>query len=445
MANNSPPSRHHHGDWLCLKGNIPSLSELCRRIILSHQELRDIVALNDGSTLPNLISHDVLEDREDWHRFGGPPAACRPGENATGCGCSSFFNPGSAVFLDDGIAVLLEGRCCLKRTVVDILGGGEVILWRPPELTPRAVVEGGGARCKQFVLRIDGAIVGISRCTLCVFPPADDGDKSIQRGLHFCTDITYSELVLPSVIRSKDTIFAAGMYSVDGGGVLCCDVLAVDVRTGLVRRAKERMAQFGYADDRHVAPPRNFMPTSLLELPNNNLIVMGSIPCCIPDERGRGIPVLCKCHMTRKEDQSSEWNVEWTCVRIFDHPSERIVHPQMSGSSIVYSDISGACMAVYVKDGTADVERCGLAYTISVDKGMTWTDARSFHQNLTNWGVTKDCPVLAFSPFGTLFSFAYEAFDCRKAEHKSLLQRFRKRGSSVRWPAMNLYQWSARL
>lgn len=381
-----------------------------------------------------------------------PRASFEERQNGTLMG----FFPHSAVFLDNNRVLLLSGSVVGNLELVSVDLEDHVAKWSdvfsvdvgvPADLFHNQ--RSRGARFgTRFVLRHDGAVVGIHQGVLCIVPQVCD---PLYTRLAFRDYVkNYRHFVVPDFIRSKLFVYVIASYMREAGKpYIATDLLMVSMESGKVRVVTDTPVepprkelpddgidsldpeeQKAWSEFPGLAP--NFHPSTLMELPSGHLILAGSI-YDQSDPSSAPTPAVYKGVLTRQKF-GQRCSITWFCTMISTKQSDTRLGV---GTSIASSTDRKCILAGTISDEDID----GAPFSVSDDHGTTWSKVRSFNQRLFSRKHDSSPPLLAFSPSNKLFAFAYDKEDDKKRdENLSLVNR--GRSSEASWPCLNVYKWA---
>ena len=505
--------------WRVHPGNIPTLYQTCLSAVQNHDRIMDAILLQGEMIgLPPEIIGDILGESDSGGIEGNercdgegdadkgmefhsgylkstasdPPRAT--GEPSRSCPCrdgrcSEGFFPTSAVFLDKRTAVLLDGASgCLKRCVVTFKGSdqddesdldeikwpqnlihqtsssSESFQFSQIETIPEAFHRrygGQGNGSDQFVLRNDGAALGVVSGTLCVYPlELQYGRRQIElifrgtkkydsillarggggqmvfngtsptylyaigvRARPAATDAPF-DLLRISFAPGQDSVGPGRAYPV--GEIIGIDKSSCGKGNGIASSIPTGPPKRSGKDESNL--PAGLRPESLLVLSHSgDMMVLGYLKGPNRD--------TCLYRGRIWEDHRGAPTVEWTKEDVV----AEIGNSADLGISLpifIHAKYHRVHNINHLVGGKGGSSLPGTSIFASYDNGRTWHRSGSFGRDMTG-GRDGSTPVMACS-LERVFAFAYEGEGCRMAETERII---RTRKPSIGWPPLRVYEW----
>ena len=496
----APASASTAPAWRLHPANIPTLQEACMSVIRSDQRLMDVVLLQaDELGLPQHIVDEILEEEQDYGESSSgsgsrtiptadqnpdPSCPCRDGS------CMAGFFPSSAAFINEHQVVLLDGKSgCLKRCICTF-GSGEGVdratkydtyHFSDIEIIPEAFHRrwGGDLGSDRYVLRKNGAAVGVASGTMCIFPL--HSKREIRTTLRFRYAFPaekYVSLLLPRLVQEgvgadcksdeEGVLFALAnrngkwrhqnvpsrpfdlrrIYLKSGATIDVgedvtrknADASAPtrDSRAHLVRRTATRVS----------GPwknlPKDVQVQSFLDLGDDNIVLLG-YSVSVTGSNGGGDMQKREISLFRGSigmDERGAPTVAWSeepvvlCNDVKADDDEK--RKEISNHVCIYAESSSQGG----HDGAHEKSR--IPFFVSANNGKSWSQPGSAPSADILCGGKDGIPaVIAISPgTGKLFAFGYDPIECRSAEHKRLMGLTgMKNKQRLQWPSLRVYHW----
>jgi len=498
--------------WRLHPANIPSLQDACMSVIRSDQRLMDAVLLQaDKLGLPPHIVDEILEEGDTdvsseescRGRVSGnnipranqnpdPRCPCRDGS------CMAGFFPSSAVFINEHQVVLLDGKSgCLKRCVCTFNsdnddGGDEQadFHFSDIEVIPEAFHRrwGGTVGSDRYVLRKDGAAMGVASGTLCIFPRSSRAEvRTTLRFRHAFPADNYVSLHLPRLIEegigadcsahNKTNGNIDGSQSKEDGVLFVLarrtgrarhprtfDLRRIYLNSGATIDVGEDVTKKYSATSTSASWPSNLagrarrtttqvsgpwenLPSdvqvqSFLDLGDDNVILLGSSQR--DSSIGRSDTPGIETSLFRGSigiDERGAPTVAWSKETIARSDQMKDVDDRRADSSeylCIYSELS------HGGEGGIGQKGLGAPFFVSANNGATWSQPGLTSATNILCGGNEVMPaVLTISSrTGKLFAFGYDPLECRAAERKRLLgSTGSKNTQKLQWPPLRVYQW----
>ena len=416
------------------------------------------------------------------------------------------FFPSSAVFINEHQVVLLDCKSgCLKRCICtfgsnnsadeDGATNYDTYHFSDIEIIPEAFHRrwGGDLGSDRYVLRKDGAAVGVASGTMCIYPL--NSKREIRTALSFrqaFPAVNYVSLHLPRTIQE-----GAGADCKSGeDGVLFAlanrngnlrhqlvssrlfDLRRIYLKSGATIDVGEDVTS-NYTDNsasigdgvpilsRHyrahldghrsylarrtatrVAGPWQNLPKdvqvqSFLDLGDDNIMLLGDSSAGNESHEGNSAPKRQIClfrgpiGIDERGAPTVAWSKEPVVLRdevINDDKRlpESSNHICIYAESLAQSDLNGAHA------------KSSIPFFTSANNGNTWGQPGLAPSADILCGGKDGIPaVLAISPQkGKLFAFGYDPIECRSAEHKRLMGLTgMKNKQRLQWPSLRVYRW----
>ena len=413
-----------------------------------------------------------------------PSCPCRDGA------CMAGFFPSSAVFINEHQVVLLDGKSgCLKRCVCtfssnsgeDGVRNYDTFHFSEIEVIPEAFHRrwGGTLGSDRFVLRKDGAAVGVTSGTLCIYPwksnveartalrfrntiPAEKYvslhlSRLIQRGIG--ADCRPDGGVLFALAnRTGRSLHQKQSRSFDLRRIYLKSGATIDVGEDVTSQytnasapgPSDRSGNRSYLARRtatKVAGPWENLPAdvkvqSFLDLGDDNVFLLGASDSRSASDGGSGTRRrdICLFRGSIGMDERGAPTVSWS--------NEPVVRPHENkdGAEELAGVSDYLCIHDEVSSGEDDIlqNELGNPFYTSANNGASWSQPGFAPSVNVLCGGKDGMPaVMAISTTGKLFAFGYDPVECRSAERKRLMGLTgSKNKQKPQWPSLRVYQWS---
>ena len=416
-----------------------------------------------------------------------PSCPCRDGS------CMVGFFPSSAVFINEHQVVLLDGKSgCLKRCIctfgsnnsaVDGATNYDTYHFSEIEVIPEAFHRrwGGDLCSDRYVLRKDGAAVGVASGTMCIYPL--NSKREIRTALRFRRAFPAEKYVSLHLPRTIQEGVGADCKSEEGGVLFALanrngkwrhqkvpsrpfDLRRIYLKSGATIdvgedvTSKYAAASASNGDSRaHLARrtttkvagpwqnlPKDIQVQSFLDLGDDKIMLLGDSSAGNESHEGNNVPrrEICSFRGSIGIDERGAPTVAWSKEPVVLRDEVKADEDEHRKESLNYR-----YMCIYAESLTqgcynSEQAKSGIPFFTSANNGKTWRQPGFAPSADILCGGKDGIPaVLAISPEkGKLFAFGCDPSECKSAEHKRLMGLTGiKNKQRLQWPSLRVYQW----